>query len=117
MQMVFAVGFVIGVRLWPVPVGTVSGMPGTKQLVWQRAALALQPIIQLVVADEMIDDDDGGACTVGNACANAPLTAAPVIAAATTSVDRLRMSASELRERSHNDTNECSGKITAAASD
>ena len=99
MQAVFAVGFVIGVRLWPVPVGTVIGMPGTKQLVWQLAAVALQPIMQVVVADVIIDAAGGGAWTVGTAaCACAPSTAAAQIAAATKSVAKLRISASDVAQ-------------------
>ena len=94
MQTVFAVGFVIGLRFCPVPIGTVSGMPGTKQLVWQLAALALQPIMQIVGADEIVDDTGGEAWTVGSACANAPCKAATVIAAAMIRVFRLRISAS-----------------------
>jgi hypothetical protein len=67
MQTVFAIGFVPSGILWPAFVGTVSDVPGTKQLVWQLAALALQPIMQVVVADEIVDDTGGGAWTVGSA--------------------------------------------------
>ena len=67
MQTVFAAGFVIGVRFWPVPVVTVIGMPGTKQLVWQLAAVALQPIMQVVVVDDITDEAGDGAWTVGTA--------------------------------------------------
>jgi hypothetical protein len=36
-------------------------MPGTRQLLWQLAEVALQVIMQLVTADEILDDDAGGA--------------------------------------------------------
>ena len=94
MQAVFAAGFVIGERFWPVPVGTVIGMPGTRQLVWQLAALALQPIMQVVVTEEIVDVTGGGACTVGSACADAPCPAAALTTTATRSVAKLRMSTS-----------------------
>ena len=58
---IFAVGLVVGVTLVGVTVGDIRGAPGTKQLLWQLAEVALQVIMQLVTADEMLDDDDGGA--------------------------------------------------------
>jgi hypothetical protein len=98
MQPVVAVGFVIGVRFWPVPIGTESAVPGIKQPVWQLAAVALQPIMQAVVAEEIADDTDGGGATVGSACAEAPSTATAPIAVATRSVTQLRISASEFAQ-------------------
>ncbi len=58
---IFAVGLVVGVTLVGVTVGDIRGAPGTKQLLWQLAEVALQVIMQLVTADERLDDDDGGA--------------------------------------------------------
>jgi hypothetical protein len=49
---VFAVGLEVGVTLFGVAEGTESDVPGTKQPVWQLAALALQVIMQLVAAED-----------------------------------------------------------------
>jgi hypothetical protein len=95
MQAVFAAGFVAGVSVAPPPGGTETGMPGTRQLVWQLAAVALQPIKQVVVADEIVDDTGGGGATVGNACASTPCDAATLTTAATRRLIKLRMSASD----------------------
>jgi hypothetical protein len=95
MQAVFAAGFVAGVSAGPPPAGTETGMPGTRQLDWQLAAVALQPIMQFVVADEIVDDTGGGGATVGSACASAPCDAAALTTAATRKLIKLRMSASD----------------------
>jgi len=50
--------------------------------------------MQAVVAEEIVDDTGGGGATVGSACAEAPSAATAPIAIATTSVAKLRMSAS-----------------------
>jgi hypothetical protein len=66
------------------------GMPGTRQLLWQLAEVALQVIMQLVTADEMLDDDAGGADVDGTldvgTCANTAAGAALLIAAANKSI-------------------------------
>jgi hypothetical protein len=83
---VFAVGLVVGVTLLGVTCGDVTGMPGTRQLLWQLAEEALQVIMQFVTADEMPDDDAGGADVDGTldvgTCAKTPTGAAALIVAA-----------------------------------
>ena len=79
---VFAVGLVVGVTLLGVTVGDVTGMPGTRQLLWQLAEEALQVIMQLVMVDEMTDDDGGGADVDGTLVCAKTLVGAALIAAA-----------------------------------
>jgi hypothetical protein len=83
---VFAVGLVVGVTLLGVTVGATRGMPGTRQVLWQLADVALQVIMQLVMADEMTDDDDDGAAVDGtlgvDTCASTPAGVAALIVAA-----------------------------------
>lgn len=50
-QVVLAVGFDIGVLAFCVVIGTESAIPGTKQPVWQLAAVELHDIMQLVTVD------------------------------------------------------------------
>ena len=50
-QVVLAVGFEVGVFTFGVTIGTDSAIPGTKQPVWQLAAVELHDIMQLVTVD------------------------------------------------------------------